>query len=367
MIIQFILFFLFFLAFIGITHFYVYISIVKHLDIKNTLTRIYLLISFSFLSFSFVMSSALVRYFENFATKTFYLLASIWSGLLVYLILTSTIGWVFYFFNKYSRYKINLRILKMVLLTVAVLTSVYGIINAQIPKIFSHTVKIENLPESWRGKTAVQISDLHLGAINGAGFANKIMDQISSISPDIIFITGDYYDGTSMEIKKLAEPLKKLHPQLGTFFVSGNHETYTVLDEIIKELEANNVTYMKDEIKVIDGLSIIGLEYARPGEKKNYESLVNQVAAEKPSILLYHEPRFVEAAKSIGIDLQLAGHTHEGQMFPFMFITNLIYDKYHHGYHEEGSFHINTSSGTGTWGPPMRVGTNSEITVFKFE
>jgi hypothetical protein len=367
MAIQFLFFFIFFWAFIGLTHLYVYFSFIKQLGVKNFLNRIYLLIIFSFLSSSFIIASVLVHYFENVFTDTFYLLSSAWSGILFYLITSATLGWIIFLYNKISPLKINLRIATIFLLLAAVVTSLYGIVHAGNPRILYHEIDLQDLPESWHDRTAVHISDLHLGAILGEKYGNKIMDMINDISPDIIFITGDYFDGTSKEFEKLAAPLKKLHPELGTFFISGNHETYAGLDEVTALAEKDGVKYLKDEIVEVDGLQIIGFEYARPGQNKNYAKLVDQADKNKPSVLLYHEPRFIEAAKAAGIDLQLAGHTHEGQMFPFGYITAMIYGQYHHGFFKEDDYVINTTSGVGTWGPPLRVGTDSEITVLKFK
>jgi len=253
---------------------------------------------------------------------------------------------------------------------IAVLFSGWGVWNAYHPRIKNITVKIENLPENWKVKTAVQISDVHLGSVLKRDFMAGIVEKINAQNPEIVFITGDLFDGMDGILGDLVSPVKDIKAPQGTFFITGNHETYLGVSGVLAALKKTPVKVLDDEMMDANGLQIVGVSYPQRGDRKNIEETIKNIEGfdpKKSSILLYHNPAGVFEAKASGVSLQLAGHTHTGQLFPFNFITRLIYGEYHKGLHTEGNFSIYTSVGTGTWGPTMRTNNIPEITVIHFE
>jgi predicted MPP superfamily phosphohydrolase len=280
--------------------------------------------------------------------------------------LVSALGWGIYYALKYFGQAGQIKIIAYILFGLAILFTIYGAIEARNPKLKFLEVPIKNLPGEWEGKTAVQISDLHAGAINDVKYVEKIADMIKSVNPDIIFITGDFFDGTCPHPGSFIPPLNELNPPAGIYFVTGNHETYEGLDKVVAVLQKSKVKMLRDENINIKGLNIIGIEYPSQGMSKDIRPVLKLAEKNTANILLYHQPTSIKQAREAGINLQLAGHVHKGQIWPINFITRLIYGKYHYGYFNEGDYSIYTSSGAGSWGPPIRTSGDNEIVVLKF-
>ena len=180
----------------------------------------------------------------------------------------------------------------------------------------------------------------------------------------MVLIGGDYFDGSLSEYNSLTDPLKNIKSKYGLYFVNGNHESYIGEKGADQALQSAGVKILKDEITNINGLNIIGADFTSDfGNKKNIETLLKKAKPEEANIFLHHEPRYTDLAKAHGIDLQLAGHTHDGQQFPFQFFTWLIYKKYHNGLNKDDGYTSYTSNGAGTWGPPIRIDNTPEIVV----
>ncbi|MBU4332634.1 metallophosphoesterase, partial [Patescibacteria group bacterium] len=238
------------------------------------------------------------------------------------------------------------------------------------------TVSIRDLPEEWEGKTIVQLSDIHLGQIIGTRFMNRVNEKVDEINPEIVVITGDLFDGMNKSLDSFIKPLNNIKAKKGVYYVTGNHETYIGVKKALDTLEKTEINVLDDEVALVNGLQIIGVSY--PGLEKDIANDKNY-NFNTPSLLLYHAPTDIrikqidhnnmyyspkinfDYAKELGVDLQLSGHTHKGQIFPFNFITNYMYNGYDYGLHKEGYFSIYISSGTGFWGPAMRTGSRSEI------
>jgi len=376
---------LIFLSHFGVYHFFVTVFGIEQLRMRRVIGII-----FFFLSFSFIGSMILVHFWESFLTRIFYAFSGLWIGFLVNFLLFYALFGIFLLVFKISGLNFNLFFIGQVLFAFAVLYSCFGIFNVFYPRVKNIDIEINNLPEEWKGKKIVQLSDVHLGKVLGVNFLNNVVSRVESINPDMVVITGDLFDGVDGDLDVFTEGLNKLKADRGVFFVNGNHEIYLGKEEAVKVLEKTNIRILDDEVVDVDGLQIIGVSFPGFGETKDGKKIIedNEVfSSEKPNILLYHSPTSIFAdknnnnhsdiyfspdvnfdnAKELGIDLQLSGHTHKGQIFPFGFITRLIYGKYDYGLHEEGDFSIYTSSGTGVWGPMMRTGSRSEIVVLNLE
>lgn len=363
---------IFMLIFYGILlcgHFFLYFSLVKFLTITATNIKIWLGGGLLFLSISFILSSILAHYSEGLLARATYSVFSFWLGAGWNLTLAFLISWVIVGFAKVGGQNFDYKYLVIFSIIFAIAYSAWGAWNAYNPRIRNITVEIKNLPSAWVDKKAVQISDIHLGHIYGKKFLRNIINKVNSQKPDIVFITGDLFDGMDGELGGLVSPLGKIQASGEIYFITGNHETYLGVDRSVSALKGTPIKFLDDEMITIDGMQILGISYPAPSEKKNLSQTLEKITefnSQKPSILLHHHPNMAEEAKKLGINLQLAGHTHRGQIFPFQLITYLINGRYHNGLTKEGDFSIYTSSGTGTWGPMMRTSGRSEIVVLNF-
>jgi predicted MPP superfamily phosphohydrolase len=192
--------------------------------------------------------------------------------------------------------------------------------------------------------------------------------KILSEDPDAIFIAGDLYDGTAIDAGRAAEPLNKLTAPHGVYFVAGNHEQFGDDSKYLRAIAATGVRVLTNEKVEVDGLQIIGVPY-RNAQNGTFASILHNIRLDRDraSILLTHAPDHPEIAEAAGVSLQLSGHTHLGQFIPWSWMARGIYRQFVYGLSRIGKMQVFTSSGAGTWGPPLRLGSNSEIVVLEFE
>ena len=364
---QFLIFLILALLIIGGVHFYLYATVIKFFSLAAWPGRGLLFFLPLAFSLSFILASILTRSFANGAVKDFYYFSGLWLGIMNYLMIAATLAWLVYGLAKLMHFNLDTRWLMGVLFALALIVAAYGVYNSGNPRVKNITIKIKNLPEYWQGKTVVQMSDVHLGAIKGTAYIERVVAQANRQKPELVLITGDYFDGTCPNLSLYSDELKKINAPQGMVFISGNHETYIGLDKVKAALAGLNLKYLEDETINIEGLNILGLAYSRQGAKGDVSAVLQTLDPSAPNIFLSHEPRYTSEAKAAGVDLELSGHTHAGQLWPYNFFTALIYKKYYTGLHSEDGFNIYTTTGTGVWGPPMRVGSHSEIVAIKFE
>ncbi len=365
-----ILFLSLFLLVIFGSHFFIFKSISFFIGIFGVY-RLWFAAVLIALPLLFVISSVLAHYFFNYFFRAFYFISGLWLALALNLIVALTAIWILFGLSKYFNLNIDFKILGWIGIICSVLFVLYGIWHAYDLKIKNITVGIKDLPEEWYGKKAVQISDVHLGYVYGKDYLQSLVDKVNRLNPDIVFITGDLLDGMDGHLEELVAPLNGLHPVWGTYFVTGNHETYLGVDKAFNALSKTNVKILNDKLEFINGMQLVGLSFpsGEIRESRDFSLVLPSLGftSSKPSILLYHAPMGVEKAKGAGVNLFLAGHTHVGQLFPLGFITKIIYAGYDYGFHQDGDFSIYTSSGAGTWGPTARTSKDSEITLINFE
>ncbi len=319
---------------------------------------------------SFVISTFLVHYSDNTITRLIYIASGLWLAIGWHVIMAFTLVWLIIGMNMRMHYALNFKKIAVILLSCALIWSGYGLWCAFHPKVVHVTVKIKDLPDSWKDKTAVQLSDIHLGNIYGAKFIENVISKVNAEHPDIVFITGDLFDGMDGAREHLLTPIKNLHTTDGIFFITGNHEMYVGVDAVYKTIENTSIHVLNDEMRSVDDMQIVGIAYPERGAVKNIRETLQNIQdfdPQKPNILLYHTPAGASEAQQAGIDLQLAGHTHRGQLFPFQLITRYIYGPYFYGQTKEDDFTMYTSGGVGTWGPPMRTSGRPEIVIIHFE
>jgi predicted MPP superfamily phosphohydrolase len=219
---------------------------------------------------------------------------------------------------------------------------------------------------------AMHISDVHLGHFRGKKFIQKIVDSTKGLDIDAVFLTGDLFDGKIKLNSDVISPFEQL--EVPIYFVEGNHDDYSGPERIKQELRETGVMVLENEVANWEEIQIIGLDHM-PADSHAFDMHTTlehatikdilptlDIDREKPSILLHHSPVGIKYASEQGIDLYLAGHTHAGQLFPINLIAKLMFP-YNRGLYDYNGTKIYVSQGTGTFGPPLRVGTRSELAV----
>lgn len=236
------------------------------------------------------------------------------------------------------------------------------------PKVREVQVPLHRLPRELEGYAIVQISDIHLGRTIGRDFAEKVVRRANALDPDIIVITGDLVDGTVEQLRHIVAPFGELRARHGIWFVTGNHEYYFDVNEWLAELGSMGIGVLRNErVRIGDGavgFDLAGVDDWEADCPGHGQDLTRALAGRDPSrvvVLLAHQPRSIFEAARLGVDLQLSGHTHAGQIWPWNWLVRLQ-QPYVAGLHRHGDTHIYVSCGAGYWGPPMRVGTTPEIT-----
>ena len=321
------------------------------------------------LSVSFVSASLLAFRYTNAAVRIFYRAAAVWAGLLSFLFLVAVSSWVVFGLARLAGRDVNFHRMVEWLFSAAIVTGLYGVFNASWTRITRTTVRLANLPEAWRGRTAALISDVHLGHVRNRGFLRRMVTKILREAPDAIFIAGDLYDGTAIDARRAAEPLNRLAAPHGVYFVAGNHEQFGDDSKYLRAIAAAGVRVLSNEKVEADGLQIIGVPYRSAVRHGEFASVLHGVRLDRDraSILLTHAPDHPEVAEAAGVSLQLSGHTHLGQFIPWSWMARRAYRQFVYGLSRIGRMQVFTSSGAGTWGPPLRLGSNPEIVLLQFE
>ena len=320
------------------------------------------------LAFSFVAASLLAHRYRSRPVKLFYRVAAAWLGAVNFLFLAACFCWILEVVAKLTAFPLPRYQLVTISYSVAVLASLYGVVNARWLRVRRIKVKLPNLPESWRGRVAALASDLHLGHVNGVRFLQRIVAHLTRLAPDVVFLTGDLYDGTNVDPAEVAAPLRDLAAPLGTFFVTGNHEEFSDPSGYLKAVHNSGIRVLNGEKVTVDGLQIVGVPYHETVNPARFQEALERAAIEpgRASVLLSHAPHALPAAEQAGISIQLSGHTHGGQIFPFTWFTRRIFRAYTYGLQRFRDMLVYTTTGAGTWGPPMRVGTHPEIVLIEF-
>lgn len=328
--------------------------------------------AFFTLACGFVVASLLSFRFSNPAIVILYKLASVWLGFAHFFFLAACVSWPAWYVVRTvapAQAAAARPVIGCGLFTLAVAAGIYGLINARRIRVRRVPVRLPNLPEAWRGRRAVLMSDLHLGNINGAGFARRMVKLAASFDPHIVFLPGDVFDGTHGNLDQMVEPFKELIPPYGMYFSTGNHEEFHDAAEYVAAIAGTGVHVLSNQRVTVEGLHVLGITYSESTYPLRVRVTLESLSpgASEASILLNHAPVRLPIVEQAGISLQLSGHTHGGQIFPFNWLTQRIFGRFTHGLHSFGALQVYTSTGAGTWGPPMRVGTEPEIVVLTFE
>lgn len=317
----------------------------------------------------FFFATFLTHHYHNIISRFFYKLASIWLGFLFYLFFASVLVAILAFVATVTDLGGPAQLIGKGIFLASAVLSLYGFTHAHTIRITTITVTLPNLPTLWKNKRAVFISDIHLGQVRGKKFLKKIVHEINAINPNIVFIGGDLYDGVKVNEEDIISPLADLVSEHGTYFITGNHEYISgSAEKYIDPIAALGITVLHDEVVEIDGLQIAGVDYRNTAREEEYRDVLKNIGinSEMPTVLLKHTPFHISVAEEHGINLQLSGHTHRAQVFPANLITSRIFKGFDYGHKKFNLMDVYTSSGVGTWGPPVRVGSPSEIVHIHF-
>ena len=243
---------------------------------------------------------------------------------------------------------------------------IYGHINYKNPKVEHIDINIEKEFDG-KGLRIVAVSDIHLGYGTGLSALKDYATLINSQKPDIILISGDLIDNSLKPL--LQEPfdkeLSKLKAPLGVYMVPGNHEYISGINECRDFLNRTPIKLLQDSVTVLpNGVQLIGRDDRFNRRRKSLVDLLNQVDMSRPTIVMDHQPYKLAKTDSLKVDLQVSGHTHHGQLWPLNIVTDILYEQ-SHGYRKWSHTHIWVSSGISLWGPPFRIGTNSDLAVIQ--
>ncbi len=297
-------------------------------------------------------------------------------GTLVYQVAAITMGFMLYLLISVLLVDLVSLVVKVspVYLGIAVLalsTSVsgYGIWNAFNVRLTEQKIALPGLQQNIK---AMHLTDIHIGHFRGKDFLQSVVDRTNAADVDVVFMTGDLFDGKIALKRENVEPLLDLKAPI--YFIEGNHDNYTGVEQIKADLRSIGVKVLENEVAEFRGIQVIGLNHMlADNESANMHAVANgktvksvldslPIRDDKPSILLHHGPDGIKYAQQHGVDLYLAGHTHAGQLFPANIVANWMFE-YNRGLHDYKGTKVFVSEGVGTFGPPLRIGTKSEMVI----
>ncbi|TRZ69602.1 MAG: metallophosphoesterase [Bacteroidetes bacterium] len=339
--------------------------------------RIWAIIVFWVLVGSFVVARFLERAYPCDFTEVMTWIGSFWLGAMVYFLLVvllvdfaRLVNHFIPFFPQifYADYQKTKLIALVITMGLVFLTVTAGFINARNPGI---TLLDLNIAKKIQGSKTLKIamaSDIHLGTLVGKRGASHLVEMINGLHPDIILLAGDLVDEDLKPVirRNLGETLKNLHAPLGVYAITGNHEYIGGAGEAIAYLTAHKIKFLPDTLEFIDNRFYLAGRDDRDKsrftgkQRKPLAEILKGADPAMPILLMDHQPFQLSKPEELGVDLQLSGHTHYGQIWPFNYITNAIYEV-SWGYKKKGNTHIYVSSGYGTWGPPIRLGNRPEV------
>ncbi len=330
-----------------------------------------------FLGISFILGRVLENYWLSHVSDVIVWIGSFWLAALVYFFFivlvvdlvrlsTAIIPWfpgvVTSDLHRFTRF------LFWGACAVVAIVLVAGHINARSPRIHRITVSIAKPADGSRSIRAALISDIHLGTIVGRSRLQGIVDHLHALDPDIILLAGDIVDEDLAPVIKenTGEILRTIHAPLGVYGITGNHEYIGGAAKAVAYLEEHGITMLRDTFVVLpDGVTLVGREDRSSTQfggqrRKDLPALLEGVRRDRPIIMMDHQPFDLDSVVAAGVDLQVSGHTHHGQLWPFNHITDLVYEQ-SWGYLRKGETHFYVSSGVGSWGPPVRLANRPEI------
>jgi len=312
-------------------------------------------IALGLLSGSFIFASVLVKKVRNKLTDMLYFVAATWLGIVFITFSFQLLYQLVHVFTGLSS-----PLAAGILLIVSLIISVYAVYNGQRIVFKEYTIPILGLEVAVR---AVHLTDIHIGTVHQTAFLKQVVQMTNQLSPDVIYMTGDLFDGSAPISASTLEPLNTLKAPV--FFSHGNHEEYEGLQYVRDTIKDINIDLLENRMVIHNGIQVVGVnDKLSLGDDESLAIILGELDLDKnlPTVLMYHTPVEWDAAREYGVDVMLSGHTHNGQIYPFTLLVRLFF-KYINGLYEKGGTYLHVSPGTGTWGPPMRLGSQNQITL----
>ncbi len=369
-----------FLIIFGSAGYYVYIRSLQAFS-WTLLNSKLVMILYIFLMSSFLLGKIIESYSIGFLSNTLVKIGSVDLGLFLYALLfvilfdfIRLINYIIPFYPNiltanYQKTKFIIGIISLV--TISSLF-VYGFFNARTPKVKNLDITINKAKAGFDNLNIVAISDIHLGTMVNKSKTQRLIKTINELNPDLVIIAGDIIDDNLNVVKhfNLLESFGELNPKYGVYSCLGNHEYISRAYKDLDYFENNGIRMLKDTtLKINDKFYIIGRDdiegkSINGKERKSLDELTKDIDFNLPVFLLDHQPYKLEKTAEYAVDLQFSGHTHNGQIWPFNYITGLLFEE-DWGYLKKENTHFYISSGYGTAAMPIRVGNNSEIINIK--
>lgn len=370
-----IVFILIAISFYSIGNYYIGKRLIERIQYKYTLNSKFFWVIFWFIALSYVVSRLVGTYLPKYIGSTFLYIGIYYFAIASYLVIIFPLIDMVKVFNRRLGFlpkdqilynKLGFLISIFIAVAIGVILA-YGTWSGRSSYVKSYDVKINKSFKEENLKIAL-LSDIHLGDYMDVNRLKSLVSEVNKVSPDIILIAGDLVDSSIKPIIKydMVKELGALQSKYGTYFAFGNHDiTQNKTNTLTELLESEGIKVLRDDYELInDSFYVVGRDdvaVSRVGRKrKDLKEITKKLDKSKPVIVIDHNPKEITEAHDENIDLQVSGHTHKGQFVPYNLVTNRNYDMVY-GYDKKDDFNIVVSSGYGTWGPPIRIGSRSEI------
>jgi hypothetical protein len=309
------------------------------------------------LSLSYLLASIAVRTVSSIVADWFYFLSATW------------LGFIFLLFSGIVTYEVvhvvtghESQLFLGLIAGGVIIAGIYALIAGRELTTQYYSIEFPSLQNSIR---FVHLSDIHIGTVHQKKYLQRVVDGTNALNPDFILVTGDLFDGSAPIEEDILEPLHAFTAP--SFFSNGNHEEYEGLDKVRRTLSGFPMKQLENESVVVGNVEIIGVDDRQSIKRGTrlrdvLESIPRRSALVR--ILMYHTPVEWKDAQDAGVDIMVSGHTHNGQIFPFTLLVRLFF-KHINGLYSENGKYLHVSPGTGTWGPPMRLGSRNQITLIE--
>jgi len=321
------------------------------------------------LTAGFIPATMLSRRIHTRLLAAFNVATGISVGFLSFFLLAALACWVEIGCADLLGHPLDGRLVACGLYGAAALLGLYSLASSYWLRVTRVTVALPNLPPYWSGRTVALVSDIHLGNFRGPVFSRRVVSRLRALQPECVLVGGDVFDGAKLDVDRSVGPWAALKAPSGVYFVGGNHDAYGDRDRYFEALERAGMTVLDNERVDLHGLQLVGVHDGETLEPGVFRAVLERagVRRDSASILLAHRPSNLSVPEEAGISLQLSGHTHRGQFWPWTLVADRAHGKFAYGLNRFGRMQVFTSSGAGTWGPPFRLGTRSEIVLIRLE
>jgi len=375
--IYFLIFFSIVLTIYGSVNYYLFVRGLQVFSLSLPMKRWFIIIFWSVVSM-FILGNVLERAATSSFSEWIYRIGSFWMAFMLYLfiavVLIDFIRILNYFFHFLPPFSQIMRFwLGLIIFSLVSLVVVYGHLNALWINVKEIPLTVHKKVSGSSEVKILMVSDIHLGALIGERREKRLLDIVREQNPDLVLLCGDLVDGEIAPAlrKKLGRHIQEIKTPLGVYAILGNHEYIGGIDKTLPYLKSINIKVLIDDtVTLSNGIQLVGRN-DRSGSRmngglKSLDEVLSGIDNSKPVIVMNHQPFNLQEAADSKVDLHLSGHTHNGQLWPFNYLTEAIFEL-SWGLLKKGNTNFYVSSGFGSWGPTVRIGNRPEVVVFKLK